>query len=218
MAAVNNPHVRGFTWHASRDGSANPVIRRGILASAFRPTLTVSASPNYVDLRVGDPIVQLSDGTFDIAAGAESDTPATKVHGIVMGFNPLYNAASGVMEPSRLYPAAGITWGTNETRRSEVLFCPVDTAYWRVDCDENTTATTEATYRAYRGEQLQHIFNHAQADADTMVDISGHATTSAFLWRIMEFSAPAGDFAGTYVKAIVICNHPQLPLDSATGV
>ncbi len=217
---ADNTHIKGFRWHRSKDGSANPVVRRIQLASAYRPTLTIGAAPVYTNIRPGDPILRLSTGYGDLSYGTESDTPSTRALGIVAGFEPMY--VTGKMVPQDYYPNEGITYGTVFERQTWVHYYPAETAYFEIDCDDKTTATTYAAYLAFQGETCRHTLGAAATnETDTMLDISDHNTTSTFVWRIEEVqlhNTNNQDFAGSYVKLIVSCNVPQTGVGSATGI
>lgn len=222
---ANNVHRRGFRWFKSRTGSANPVVRSIPLASAYRPTLTVSASPVYVNLRPGDPILRLSTGYGDLSYGTESDTPSTRVLGVCCGFEPLYNSGLGKRVPQDYYPNEGITYGSVLDRTSTLLYYPAETAYFEVDVDDASTATTYAAYLALVGETCRHNLattaSQALNETDTMLDISDHNTTATFTWRIEEVlrnDPNNADFSGSYVKLIVSCNAPQISSGSTTGI
>lgn len=219
---ANNNHQYGFRWVRSLHGGNSPEPLRYRIASGYRPTLTVSAGANYVDLSPGDPCVIASDGTIQICAGIESDTPATAPWGIVVGFMPLYDSSLGRMAPKGFYPNAGITYGSVYDRESFALVIPAYGNVWEIDVDDNTTATTYASYRAYVGENVNHILDYADSDAkaDPRVDISAHATTNTFRWRILDISPSAenADFSGTNVKVYVTPNVSQEPPFTVLGV
>lgn len=221
--ATNNTHRRGFRWFKSRYGSAKPVVERIQLASGYRPTLTVSASSVFIAMRPGDPILRLSTGYGDLSFGTESDTPSTRVLGVVAGFEPLY--LNSKMTPQDYYPNEGITYGSVLERASWVHYYPADSAYFEIDVDDASTATTYAGYLAFKGETCRHNLattaSQAANDSDTMLDISDHNTTSSFTWRIEDvlLHDPNNvDFAGSYVKLIVSCNAPQISSGSTTGI
>lgn len=218
--AVNNVHRKGFRFFKSLHGSGKMMVERIELASAYRPTLTISASPVYVNMRPGDPILRLSTGYGDLAFGTESDTPSTRVLGVVVGFSPLWDGSSFLFQ--NYYPNAGITYGSVVDRTTYVYYIPAHTALFEVDVDDATTATTFASYLAFQGETCRHVFNDsANNETNTMLDISDHNTTATFTWRIEKFiqSDPNNqDFAGSYVKAIVSCNTPQISSGSTTGI
>lgn len=221
--AVNAIHRKGFRFYKSVSGSANPTIERITLASAYRPTLTVSASPVYVDLDAGTPILRLSTGYGDLSFGTESDTPSTRVLGVVVGFGPMYDGTK--MDFRTYYPNAGITYGTNFERETFVHYIPAQSAWFSIDVDDATTATSYAAYLAFKGENCRHNLATTASQAlnktDVMLDISDHNTTATFPWRIEDvvLNDPNNpDFAGSYVKLIVSCNVPQTGVGSATGI
>jgi hypothetical protein len=221
--AITNVHRKGFRFYKSVSGSTNPTIERITLASAYRPTLTVGASPVYVDLDAGTPIIRLSTGYGDISFGTESDTPSTRVLGVIVGFGPMYDGTKMVF--NTFYPNAGITYSTNFERETVVHYIPAQSAWFSIDADEATTATTYAAYLAFKGETCRHNIATTASQAlnktDVMLDISDHNTTSTFTWRIEDviLNDPNNqDFSGANVKLIVSCNVPQTGVGSATGI
>ena len=206
---ADNSHKYGFRFARSLHGEPQPQIQRMRLASAYSP----SANGTAVGLEVGDPVELLSTGYVDLCPGVEA-TPGTAGNpwGIVMGFGPLYNSQLGRMDPSAYYPTGGITYSTNLERMSYVWVCPVFGNLWSLDCDDNTTATTEAAYVALLGENVEHILavdttNANRPKADPFLHITGHATTNTFHWRIVDYSMSVGqDFSGKNVSLIVQAN------------
>jgi hypothetical protein len=217
---ADNVRKRGFHWYKSLGGSACPLIETHPVASAWRPTLTVT-TPFYMNLRPGDPVVRLSTGYMDIAGGSESDTKATAIYGICAGFVTQWDGSRMVFRD--YYPNEGVTYGTNFARQTYIKVYPVRGALFEVDVADKTTATTYAAYLAFIGENADHVldYNNANNDCDTMLDISSHNTTSTLQWRLMkvEQNNPENqDFSGSYVKLVVQCNIPQEPVGSSTGV
>ncbi len=217
--AVNNIAHKGFRFYRSLMGGQQ-MFERITLASGYRPTLTIGAAPVYVNMRPGDPILRLSTGYGDLSFGTESDTPSTRVLGVVQGFGPMYDGTKKVFQ--NYYPNAGITYGTNFDNQTEVIYTPAHTALWAIQADDASTATTYAAYLAFKGETCRHVFpDSATNETHPQLDISDHNTTATFTWRIEDviLNDPNNqDFAGSNVTLIVSCNAPQTSSGSTTGI
>jgi len=218
---MNNAGMYGFRFVRAPNGGDTPNVLRKRIASAYRPNL-ITAGPvnNYVHLNIGDPVVLAADGCINIAQCALCATPSTSIFGIVMGFEPLYNATKGVMEPASKYPSAGITYSTNYNRASWALVCPVeDGVIFSAACDDASTFTTWATYETAVHENVDFSTDYANANGDCTpkLDISTHATTNTLIWTIVGIDPTMDnrDFSGTGVRLLVRCNLPQ---PSTTGV
>jgi hypothetical protein len=164
-----------------------------------------------VDLNVGDPVKLVSDGTVALAAAGDS------IYGVITGVAPYYDGTTMVFN-NKL--PGGTTYGSVLERTSYVYVLPVAGLVFEVDCDENTTATTQAAYTAFIEENCDLSLN---ADATTkqarpLLDISTHVTTTA-QWRIYDLSRRIDqDFSGTRVKLLVVCNEVQQAPYVTTGV
>jgi hypothetical protein len=104
------------------------------------------------------------------------------------------------------------------SRQSRLRIIPVRGQLFRATCDENTTATTQAAYEAFVGENCEwNAGTAANGDSGAQLDISTHATTAtaAFVWRIENIpDKETQDFSGTLVSLVVSANLPQ---DTAGG-
>lgn len=194
---ANNTHLYGFRYHSNLNGVACPQPLKMRVASAYQ------AAPSAIncDLNVGDPVKYVSDGTIALAAAGES------IFGVIVGIGPTNYSGSGFAYTKSL--PGGTT--SSLARPIFVHVLPVASLLFEVDVDENTTATTEATYITYIGENADHSLNPVAGStlADPMLDISGHQTATAG-WRIVDVSRrPDTDYSGTYVKLIVSCNEVQ---------
>lgn len=203
---ADNTHFYGFQWDNGANGREcpNPVTR--VVATGYQATN--DGAGFSVDLNAGDPVKLVSDGTVALANTGDA------VWGIIIGFNPYWDGTR--MVPTKKLPG-GTAWGTVEPRRSEVLVVPVDHGQvWRLDCDDKTTATTEAAYRAFVGENVTVDCPGDNSDtsnpkADPIIDISDHATTASLVWRIEGISQTLEnkDFSGLYVKLLLKINKAQ---------
>lgn len=211
---ANNVHKYGFRWVGSADGSCYPKPIEGEVATAYQATI----SAENVDLNIGDPVQRTTDGSFILGA---LGSPAT-LFGVIVGFS---NVKVGLPLKGRKFSRlpGGTTW-TTEENRSKVLVVPFGRNYWEIDCDDASTATTFAAYRALVGENAEFTFSRDATDADRpkanpLLDISTHNTTTQAM-RIVDVSHTAlnQDYSGLYVKLIVQVNETQEAPFVTTGV
>lgn len=198
---ANNTHLYGFRWHSARNGGKEmPAPMRKHVATSQNDQSDGAAAS--VDLNIGDPVKLVSTGGVTLANTTDA------VYGIIVGIAPYWNGTA--MTPGKKLPNQ-TNWGTVESRRSYVYVVPAKAGYWEIDVDEATTFTTEATYRAAIGENVDHTCVGSGTTADPRIDISGHATTSTLGWRIEDISPSLHnrDFSGTNVKIIVSVNESQ---------
>lgn len=203
---ANNVHRYGFRPVKPWMGTQVPEPIEMTVADAYQATSDGAAS--NVDLNIGDPVKLISDGTIGLSITTND------VWGVIVGFKPYWNG-SAMTYTNRLPGAA--TGGGILARKSRALVVPVLSYIWECDVDENTTATTEAAYLAFIGENVDHVCvadvsNATRPKADPRLDISGHATTHTLGWRIVGYSKSAenADFSGTNVKLWVVCNNVQV--------
>jgi hypothetical protein len=182
------------------------------VASAYQ------AAPGTVNvpLRVGDPVARVSDGTVAlVAAGSGTD-----VYGVIVGIERVYDSAVGAPGKNSLVPG-GTTW-TGLPNQTLVQVAPVLGRIFEVDVDDATTATTEAAYQAFRGENVDIVYGAVlNTGAFPRVDISGHATTAALQCNIVGISPTQDnqDFSGSHVKLLIQFNQvDDAGLPTATGV
>lgn len=206
---ANNLQRYGFRWHSSMLDHGSPNHIRERIASGYSP----SANPGAVtvDLQPGDPLKRAADGTLELAQAGEA------ICGILVGTAFYWDGS--VMTPNNKYPA-GTTYGSVLERASYVHYIPVAGQIFEVDVDEATTATTEATYLTYIGENCDHVLvpNASERRAYPMLDISTHATGTA-QWRIVDIARYVNtDFSGLYTKLLVTCNEVQQSPFTTVGV
>ena len=169
------------------------------VASAYQ------AAPGAVNvpLRVGDPVSRVSDGTVALTAAGGG----ARTYGVILGIVQVYDSSIGAPRPSINVPG-GTTW-SGLVNQTKVLVMPVKGRIFEIDADEATTATTEATYQSYRGENADIIHVPVlNTGAFPKLDISTHNTTNTLQLNIVGVS-PTGDnrdFAGLNVKLLVQFN------------
>jgi len=212
---VDNAARYGFRPYVKNVGDLFTNKRH--VATAYQ---AVAPGPTNVGLSIGDPIIELSDGSLQLAAASDTGAAAA-ARGVIVGFGEIYNAAQGRMEYADYLPG-GNAWGTKFARAPQILWVPVEECLWEVDVDDKVTATTEAGYRAFVGENVDHVFSADTTDsakprARGRLDISGHDTTDTLFWRIVGISPTSDnrDFSGANVKLLVRANVYQ---SGPTGV
>ena len=204
---ADNTHLYGFRYHSNLNGVACPQPLKMRVASGYQ----ASPGSTDVDLNVGDPVKYVSDGTIALAEAGNS------IFGVIVGFGPVnYSGSNGYAFDNKL---PGGTASTT-ARPIFVHVLPVAGLIFEVDCDDKTTATTEAAYIAFIGENCDHSIN-ADADLDKAfpkLDISTHVTTTAG-WRIVDVTREPGiDFSGSNVRLLVTCNEVQQAPYVTSGV
>lgn len=213
---TDNAKFKGLRWVSSISGVPTPKMIRGRVASGY--TGTINGGSGNIDINIGDPVKLLSTGYFAHAAGNEAaGNNGDAIWGVCGGVMPYYDGT--VMQVSSRLPANTV-YSTNFERQSFIQIIPVMGNRFEADCDDATTATTEAAYLAFIGENVDHRLTTAsEPKTNVMLDISTHATTTA-QWRIVDISQNRAnvDFSGAFVKLIVECNEAQVVPYTATGV
>lgn len=213
---MDNVSRPGFKWHA---GNPYPMPSPEVCIVATAESFDVNGGISNAALRIGDPVTRLSTGGVTLCEGNEaSGNNGDAVYGIIVGVLPHYDAAQNLMVPGNALPS-DIAWGTVLERQSKLLVVPADAGIWEIECDDASTATTEAAYQAFIGENADHTLAGASGtNLNPRLDISTHGTATA-QWRIVGISPTAEnrDFSGLYVKLLVKVNEGQQSTFTATG-
>lgn len=213
---ADNTHEYGFRWVHTENGAASPPLQRVRLATAYQPT----ANGTNVDLHPGDPIQILSTGYGSLCVGAEGTQSV--IYGIAAGFSPEFDGT--VMQPRNKHTGGSGAYGTNLERTNYVWVIPVVGQVFEIDCDDNTTATTEAAYLAFIGENADmrlpsDTTNTNDPKADPFLYITSHNTTSTLQCRIVDLAPRVNtDYSGKNVKLRVTFNKVQQAPYNTTGV
>lgn len=216
---VDNRPGYGFRWAREWNGCDVPKPITCLVATGT--AFNVNAGAQGVGLGKGDLVTWNSTtGTVTLCDGSEGGSGTVAPLGVIVGVAPYWDATKSKMVFGEVLPSA-TAWGTVQARRSELYVVPVTAGLWEVDCDDAVTATTEAAYQAFVGENLDHINAGAsgQTRAYPKLDISGHATTDSLKWRIVGISKTRDnkDFSGANVKLIVQANFAKLPEFNVTA-
>lgn len=211
---ADNVSKYGFRYQGLTGGPGHlkPIMKIVATAESF----DVTGGLQNAALRAGDVVTLLSTGGVTLCNGNET-TPANPF-GVVVGVLPYYDSTigtSGAMRPSKSLPS-DISWGTNLARQSKLIIQPfLPGLVFEVDCDDATTATTEAAYQALIGENVSMINTAAASVSPPWVapklDISTHATTATLCFTIVGVSPTLDnvDFSGANVKLLVEANIAQ---------
>lgn len=217
---ADNRTQYGFRWaKALNGGKAMPSPEKMIVATS--ESFDVSGGASNVELRVGDPVIKLATGGVTLCNGAENGATVVGAYGIVVGVGPYWDGSKMVWKRSL---PSDVAWGTNLARQSTVYVVPITAGIWEIDCDDATTATTEAAYQALIGQNANFTLAGASgaAYATPRLDISTAATTATLTMRIVGISLTVmnQDFSGNYVKLLVRANlaqHPDYSLSAASS-
>lgn len=202
---ADNAFRYGFRFYRSRHGSGKQVVME-----AWIPTATsfdVNGGAANVVLGAGDVLLQLSTGGVTLAIGSEG-TDSTTIKGVMTGIQQYYDTVNSVVTKKGPGIPSDLAWGTNLARQSRIYYTPIDSAIWAVQVDDATTFTTQATYEAAIGENCRFINTGASGEnrAKPKLDISTHATTNTFPFKIVGLSSSNLDYSGANVELLVISN------------
>jgi hypothetical protein len=205
---TDNAARYGFRFFRSRySGLGNPPVREAWTATSA--SFDVNGGAANVVLGAGDPILQVSDGSVTLALGSET-TDSTTILGVCCGIKQYYDTVKGVLTAAGPGIPSDLAWGTNLAHQSRLYYVPADAAIWAIQVDDIVTATTQATYEAFIGENCRMILTGASGElrAKPKLDISTHATTNTFPWKIVgvQPAPPNVDFSGANVELLVISN------------
>lgn len=206
----------GFRWHKSLVGVAHPEPLRGWIATGAN--FAINGVGN-VQLGPGDVITRVSGGSVQICDGSEGAGGGVAVLGIVCDVLPYFDATLQQKVKRGTLPS-GVAWGTNQSRKSQVLYWPAQWAQWEVDGDDATNATLAAW-----DEDIEENFDHINTGtvvggrAFPKLDVSSHGTATA-QWRLKQVSLSEEnqDVTSAGYKLIVEVNEGIGGMYSATGI
>lgn len=209
---TDNVKRYGFAVHQCLvGGSPKPISCK--VADSYQAAVS---GGNNVNLGVGDVVHYDAAGTVTMADGAE--TTVELPYGIVAGVE---NYFDGTFNRKGEFVPGGSTGGGIDHRATRLLVWPAPWFTWSVEVDEATTATTKAAYELLINRNVQHINDVASTTRpNPKVDISGHAATAGFGWRIigLDPSKDIRDYSETGVRLIVASNASSFAGSAATPV
>jgi hypothetical protein len=198
----DNRQFGGFRW-----------LRNHYAPNSTTPPIEIKpvADDYGTAIYIGSPVKQVSTGYFEAAAAGDT------IYGVCVGVEQYYDG-SAIRKGGRL--PASTSYDTNLERQSKIRVIPVRGQVFQICADDKTTATTEAGYLAFRGENCEWVAGTAVGDHDgALLDISTHATTNTLSLRLIEpVVRPDLDYAGLYVPWAVMFNLIQdIGSGSTTG-
>ncbi len=210
---TDNRKVYGFRpLRSLYGGDPLGAIQRYRVASGYNGTVNSIA----VDVNAGDPVTILSTGYVQLQVGSEGTQGRNT--GVVVGVGPSWD---GTLMQFKTSIPNSTTYGTVLERTSYVWVCHGDGIVFEADCDDSSTATTEAAYTALIGSNVDHVLTTGiQPKANPMIDISSTNTTNTLLWRVIDISPTIEnqDFSGLYVKLLVTPNISTEPPQTVLGL
>lgn len=215
---ADNPVRYGFRAVKSRYGGGNLPVEEAWVATS--KSFDVNGGASNVVLGEGDVLVQLSTGDVTLAVGSEG-TDSTTILGVVCGIKQYLDSATGTMTARGPGIPSDLAWGTDLAKQSRVYYIPIEAAIWAAQCDDAVTATTEAAYQAFIGENVTLVNTAATGNrAAPKLDISEHGTTNSHPFKIVDISHTAGnqDFAGANVELYVISNGTIASRNAILGI
>lgn len=211
---ADNRHKYGFRFYATQSGAQRPAAFEGIIASAYAGDVGGS-----VGVSIGDPVVRLADGTYELA---QDTNTSDRLYGVIVGIRGKVDA-NGKARPCSYLPS-GTTYALEETT-SKVMIVPFSDHIWEIDVDDVVTATTLAAYRALMGLNADFVYSRDTSNADKpranpVLDISTANTTAALHFRLVDVSKTQEnqDFSGANVKVLVQLNQGADPTIGLSGV
>lgn len=198
MARANMPRD-GFRYAPNTTG--------GMLVE---PIPCVVATSYGTALYPGQAVKVVNDGTVSKSTTGDGSL----ILGIIDSVKQ-YRNSDGQVQKHGLYLPASTTWTAWEDRSIVNVIPCLPGVMFIAPADDATTFTTRALAQAAVWENCDAVIgtaNTALGLPSYKLDISGHATTNTFQWKLLalldsEGSDPAG---GANYEYIVTCNLPQL--------
>jgi len=190
---ADNPRLYGFRFKHSRSG-VMPIPEVCRVASGYQG---VDANAVNCDLRPGDPVAKVNDGTVAIVAGG------SPMYGIVQSVIQYWDGT--VLRKNDKVPGGSGVYGTVFSRETLVTIIPLADNIFEAVCDDASTATTYAAYRTLIHNNLDHrnSGNTSTTSLQPELDISSNGTGTAG-WRIVDVPFyPHVDYSGLYVPLLV---------------
>ena len=205
---ADNTYNYGFRWHSNINGGPQPKPIWFPVASGY------DAAPGgvHVNLRPGDPVKEVSDGTVQLAVAGDA------LLGFICAVGPYYDSGVGAMVFNDSIPYANGVYGTNYSRQTKVGVLPLNGIIFQAMCDDSSTITTEANWISAVHNNVDLINVAVTGTAHPQIDISTVGTPTAQLRIVGLLRRADVDFTGKYVPLLVTGNEGRLPPFSATGV
>lgn len=221
---MDNINVSGFGWVRGKSHSGcTPPIMNVPIASGYAPAVDPGTA-NYAvgGLYPGDPISRLSTGYGQLCPGVEDAAATGVVSGIMASV-----AESGYWNGTEMtfgtFLPSGITYGSNESRRTYIKVIPVDGQLFEIAI-VNDGVASKADLLALLNENADHnltLFATGAAGPKALPKLDFVATpTTTAQWRVVDFSenVELRDYSGLYPKCIVEANEALGPRYDDDGV
>lgn len=215
---ADNRHKYGFRFYSTQSGAARPACFEGRIATAYQGS--VGVGPTSVGVSIGDPVVRLGTGYYELA---QDTNTSDRLFGVVMAISNAKVDANGKARAASYLP--GATAYTLEETTSKILIAPFSDHIWEIDVDDAVTATTYAAYLALLGLNADFVYspdttNSDRPRANPLLDIASAATTAALQFRLFGISGTKEnqDFSGANVKLLVQLNQGADPTIGLSGV
>ena len=173
------------------------------------------ADGNNIDIRRGDLMRRLANGTVEHADGNEATSQAALI--VVHGVTQYYDGTQ--VKKGETVPGGSTGAGARD-KRTVIQGIPVKDALWYLEVDDETAYTTLATYNALRGSNVEWTADGLNSKQNPKVDISEVATTESLPLRIVDVGVRPGtrDYSAAGVSLIVEFNDTQAAGQAATAV
>lgn len=219
---ADNTERYGFRWYKSANGGHSMMPEPEVWPVASSQAFNVNGGAQGVSLRAGDPVINLDSGGVTLCDGAEGAGGALTPYGVCVGIKQYWDVSTERLRTGDKLPSA-VVYGTNLERQSLVYVIPFNWGIWEIDCDDNVSYTTQATYDATRGGNANYRLSgvvSVDTYAKPRLDISTVNTTNTLVLRLMGLSPTFEnrDLTGNYVKMLVTANLSQHPYQTATGI
>jgi len=221
---ADNINLSGFRWVRGKNSThCNEPVMNVPVASGYAPAVD-PAGGNYAvgGLYAGDPITRLSTGYANLCPGTENTTAQLRVFGVMaaVGEDGYWNGTEMFFGS---YLPSGITYGTNESRRTYIKVIPAVGQVF--DCAVvNDSISAKSDIITLFGTNVDHrltLFDTSAAGPKALpkLDLTTPATTTA-QWRIWEFSKAVElfDYSGAYVRLEVTANETLEPETDDDGI
>jgi hypothetical protein len=202
-----------------------PLIARAPVASGYSSTTPVGTA--NVGFRAGDVVNLLTDGTVQhvLAGDGTTSTVTRRPLGVVVGIDPWFDVSigqAGALRRADNLPA-GIVYGTNLERQSNLLIVPVEGSTFEVDVGgaAGAVAATQAAFQLLVGTNVDLIYNAVAPKAFPTLDSNpANYTTATRQFRVVGISPTLNnqDFTGANVKLLVVGNMVQNAPFFTTGI
>jgi hypothetical protein len=195
-----NTSIGGYRFVRTSNGGHGPSVMEFPVADS-----------NSTAIFTGDVVKMTSGGFVDVAAAGDTQLLGV-CHGVVQYWDGEF------LRQGRYLPAS-TTSGSVRDRQSRILVTLAEGAVFEVDADDGVTATTEAAFQAFVGENCDITAgagSTATGQSGHSLDIGDHKSGAAQVRIVGLSSRLDNDFTSTRAKLLVKFNEDYLA--STSGV